>query len=184
LPRPTFLSAWGAHTRRYSERPKGLLLKILETIQKPCNEGNHQVFMASAVEGYLRGAPLLDRMFLLDHGLLGYIFGEMLGDGENRPQGLLQSLFDLLGEVLKFSPSVHPLQPALRPPSLSFVCLFVCVFYLFVCRFVCVCARAGVCVRACLCLCFLVGGFAYQSLSRFHRFCSLCVCCAGRVCSS
>lgn len=34
--------------------------------------------MASALEGYLRGAPVADKLFFVEHGLLAYIVSEIL----------------------------------------------------------------------------------------------------------
>eukprot|EP00039_Didymoeca_costata_P019159 m.336460 g.336460 ORF g.336460 m.336460 type:complete len:852 (-) comp17859_c0_seq1:114-2669(-) len=85
---------------------KGLILKILESLQISCEDNSHKVFMASALEGYLRGAPVADKLFFVEHGLLAYIVSEILVLADGTSQSLMQSFFDLLGEMLKFSREV------------------------------------------------------------------------------
>jgi hypothetical protein len=101
----------GITLKSYTTSENGLMIKMLETIQKPSEDSNHKIFMASAIEGYLRGASLTDRVMLVNHGLLTFIFDEVLKTPDAaevgfKPNGLLQSLFDLLGELLKFSPKI------------------------------------------------------------------------------
>lgn len=117
LPEAAEMFGDGVTVECFTPNPKGLLIKILETIQKPSDDSNHKVFMASAIEGYLRGAPLTDRIFLVNHGLLDFIFAEILKKEDDGAKSMVQSLFDLLGETLKFSPQVLLQVDALLSPE-------------------------------------------------------------------
>lgn len=60
----------------------GLLTKLVDTLLQEPRTSPFRVFLASAVEGYLRGAPSIDRVFLMNKGLLVYCIKELRQAGE------------------------------------------------------------------------------------------------------
>lgn len=82
---------------------KGLLTKIVEVMKKEPTASTFRFWLARAVESYLRGSTsFCDQMFLLKKGLLEHIATDIV-DHEIRPKEILQSSFDLLGELVKFN---------------------------------------------------------------------------------
>jgi Trpc4-associated protein len=82
---------------------KGLLTKIVEVMKKEPTASTFRFWLARAVESYLRGSTsYCDQVFLLRRGLLQHIAGNIV-DHEIRPKEILQSSFDLLGEMVKFN---------------------------------------------------------------------------------
>ena len=86
----------------FSPGDTGLLSKIIATLRSTPNAYEQKVFLASAVEGYLRGAPEADRLFVLRRGLLESVLAQLLGT-ESVSSSTVQSLLDLLAEMVKFS---------------------------------------------------------------------------------
>lgn len=82
---------------------KGLLTKIVEVMKKEPTASTFRFWLARAVESYLRGSTsYCDQVFLLRRGLLQHIAGNIV-DHDIRPKEILQSSFDLLGELCKFN---------------------------------------------------------------------------------
>eukprot|EP00040_Diaphanoeca_grandis_P022110 m.118286 g.118286 ORF g.118286 m.118286 type:complete len:879 (+) comp28650_c0_seq3:163-2799(+) len=83
---------------------KGLLSRLAHTyMHEDCNEEDLRL-LAKSIEGYLRGAPTVDRLFLIKQGFLKSCVSNLLTEAaaENR-QETLQSLLDLLGALVKNS---------------------------------------------------------------------------------
>ncbi|XP_014671156.1 PREDICTED: short transient receptor potential channel 4-associated protein-like isoform X2 [Priapulus caudatus] len=82
---------------------KGLLTKIVEVLKKEPTASTFRFWLARAVESYLRGSTCYaDQMFLLRRGLLHHVAGNLI-ENDVRPKEILQSSFDLLGELIKFN---------------------------------------------------------------------------------
>ena len=82
---------------------KGLLTKIVEVMKKEPTASTFRFWLARAVESYLRGSTsYCDQVFLLRRGLLQHIAGNIV-EPDSKPKEILQSSFDLLGELIKFN---------------------------------------------------------------------------------
>lgn len=82
---------------------KGLLTKVVEVMKKEPTASTFRFWLARAVESYLRGSSsYCDQIFLLRRGLLQHIAGNIV-EHDIRPKEILQSSFDLLGEMVKFN---------------------------------------------------------------------------------
>lgn len=83
---------------------KGLLTKILETLIQCPTTAPLRFWLSRAIEGFLRGrASVGDQLFLIKRGLLEHLVDHITSD-EIKPKEILQSSFDLLGELMKFNP--------------------------------------------------------------------------------
>ncbi|XP_053552807.1 short transient receptor potential channel 4-associated protein [Bombina bombina] len=82
---------------------KGLLTRLLQVMKKEPAESSFRFWQARAVESFLRGVTsYADQMFLLKRGLLEHIL-YCIVDSECKSRDVLQSYFDLLGELMKFN---------------------------------------------------------------------------------
>ncbi|XP_072918401.1 short transient receptor potential channel 4-associated protein-like isoform X2 [Hemitrygon akajei] len=82
---------------------KGLLTRLLQVMKKEPVESSFRFWQARAVESFLRGVTsYADQMFLLKRGLLEHILFCII-DSECKSRDVLQSYFDLLGELMKFN---------------------------------------------------------------------------------
>jgi len=81
----------------------GLLTKIVEVLKKEPHGSTHRFWLSRAVESYLRGGTShQDQIFLLRRGLLVHITASLIAT-DARQKETIQSSFDLLGEMVKFS---------------------------------------------------------------------------------
>uniref|UniRef100_UPI00358EE955 short transient receptor potential channel 4-associated protein isoform X2 n=1 Tax=Myxine glutinosa TaxID=7769 RepID=UPI00358EE955 len=82
---------------------KGLLKKLIEVMKNKPPSSAFRFWLARAVESFLRGeTSFVDQMFLLNLGLLEHIVSCII-DNESCKRDILQSNFDLLGELMKFN---------------------------------------------------------------------------------
>ncbi|XP_042147958.1 short transient receptor potential channel 4-associated protein isoform X3 [Ixodes scapularis] len=82
---------------------KGLLTKIVEVLKKETGSSTFRFWLSRAIESYLRGCTSsADQDFLLSRGLLQLVAGSLVSLGV-RQKEVLQSSFDLLGELVKFN---------------------------------------------------------------------------------
>lgn len=82
---------------------KGLLTKIVEVMKKEPTTSTFRFWLARAVESYLRGdTSYCDQIFLMRRGLLQHVASNIV-EHEIRHKEILQSSFDLLGELIKFN---------------------------------------------------------------------------------
>uniref|UniRef100_A0A671R5N7 Short transient receptor potential channel 4-associated protein-like n=1 Tax=Sinocyclocheilus anshuiensis TaxID=1608454 RepID=A0A671R5N7_9TELE len=82
---------------------KGLLTRILTVMKREPPDSSFRFWQARAVESFLRGATsYADQMFLLKRGLLEHILFCIIDSG-CKSRDVLQSYFDLLGELMKFN---------------------------------------------------------------------------------
>ncbi|XP_053402088.1 short transient receptor potential channel 4-associated protein-like isoform X2 [Mercenaria mercenaria] len=82
---------------------KGLLTKIVEVMKKEPTTSTFRFWLARAVESYLRGnTSYCDQVFLMRRGLLQHVASNIV-EHEIRHKEILQSSFDLLGELVKFN---------------------------------------------------------------------------------
>ncbi|KAL8560898.1 hypothetical protein ACOMHN_059082 [Nucella lapillus] len=97
---------------------KGLLSKIVEVMKKEPPTSTFRFWLARAVESYLRGdTSYCDQVFLMRRGLLQHVASNIV-EHEIRHKEILQSSFDLLGELVKFNwEAFRYLDSVLSPPS-------------------------------------------------------------------
>ncbi|KAM4649608.1 short transient receptor potential channel 4-associated protein isoform 1-T1 [Amazona ochrocephala] len=82
---------------------RGLLTRLLQVMKKEPAESSFRFWQARAVESFLRGTTsYADQIFLLKRGLLEHIL-YCIVDSECKSRDVLQSYFDLLGELMKFN---------------------------------------------------------------------------------
>ncbi|XP_005093556.1 short transient receptor potential channel 4-associated protein isoform X1 [Aplysia californica] len=84
---------------------RGLLTKIVEVMKKEPTTSTFRLWfwLARAVESYLRGdTSYCDQIFLMRRGLLTHVASNIV-ENEIRHKEILQSSFDLLGELIKFN---------------------------------------------------------------------------------
>ncbi|KAI4902957.1 hypothetical protein NFI96_015896 [Prochilodus magdalenae] len=85
------------------EGKKGLLTRLLSVMKREPPDSTFRFWQARAVESFLRGATsYADQMFLLKRGLLEHILFCIIDSG-CKSRDVLQSYFDLLGELMKFN---------------------------------------------------------------------------------
>uniref|UniRef100_A0A673ZCZ7 Transient receptor potential cation channel, subfamily C, member 4 associated protein a n=1 Tax=Salmo trutta TaxID=8032 RepID=A0A673ZCZ7_SALTR len=82
---------------------KGLLTRLLTVMKKEPPDSSFRFWQARAVESFLRGVTsYADQMFLLKRGLLENMLFCIIDSG-CKSKDVLQSYFDLLGELMKFN---------------------------------------------------------------------------------
>ncbi|XP_012672167.1 short transient receptor potential channel 4-associated protein [Clupea harengus] len=82
---------------------KGLLTRLISVMKKEPADSSFRFWQARAVESFLRGATsYADQVFLLKRGLLEHILYCIIDSG-CKSRDVLQSYFDLLGELMKFN---------------------------------------------------------------------------------
>uniref|UniRef100_A0A8B9LK03 Transient receptor potential cation channel, subfamily C, member 4 associated protein a n=1 Tax=Astyanax mexicanus TaxID=7994 RepID=A0A8B9LK03_ASTMX len=82
---------------------KGLLTRLISVMKKEPVDSSFRFWQARAVESFLRGATsYADQIFLLKRGLLEHILFCIIDSG-CKSRDVLQSYFDLLGELMKFN---------------------------------------------------------------------------------
>lgn len=82
---------------------KGLLTRLISVMKKEPADSAFRFWQARAVESFLRGATsYADQVFLLKRGLLEHILFCIIDSG-CKSRDVLQSYFDLLGELMKFN---------------------------------------------------------------------------------
>uniref|UniRef100_A0AAY5L984 Transient receptor potential cation channel, subfamily C, member 4 associated protein a n=1 Tax=Esox lucius TaxID=8010 RepID=A0AAY5L984_ESOLU len=82
---------------------KGLLTRLISVMKKEPPDSSFRFWQARAVESFLRGTTsYADQVFLLKRGLLEHILFCIIDSG-CKSRDVLQSYFDLLGELMKFN---------------------------------------------------------------------------------
>ncbi|KAG8181763.1 hypothetical protein JTE90_018071 [Oedothorax gibbosus] len=82
---------------------RGLLSKIVEIIKKETGASTFRFWLSRAIESYLRGScSNADQDFLLRRDLLKHVVQNLI-TSNIRHKEVLQSSFDLLGELVKFN---------------------------------------------------------------------------------
>jgi len=82
---------------------KGLLTKILDILKKTAPNNALRFWLSRAIEGFLRGkVSPADQYFLIDRNIIEHLLGHILNP-ETKSREILQSSFDLLGELMKFN---------------------------------------------------------------------------------
>ncbi|GFS30167.1 hypothetical protein NPIL_13851 [Nephila pilipes] len=82
---------------------KGLLSKIVEVIKKETGASTFRFWLSRAIESFLRGSfSSADQDFLLRRNLLQHVVQNLV-TSNIRHKEVLQSSFDLLGELMKFN---------------------------------------------------------------------------------
>ena len=86
----------------------GLLSKIIEVLKKEPTQSTFRFWLCRAVESFLRGGiSYADQIFLLRRGLLQHVTSTIINTEhrtiQNEIKPIIQSSFDLLGEMIKFN---------------------------------------------------------------------------------
>lgn len=85
------------------EGEQGLLTKTLDILKAVPNLSSLRFWLSRALEGFLRGkASYADQIFLIKRGLLKLLVDHICSK-EMKTKEVLQSSFDLLGELMKFN---------------------------------------------------------------------------------
>ena len=84
---------------------QGLLTKIVEAVKKEPSQSTFRFWLCRAIESFLRGrVSYADQIFLLRRGLLQQITTSIINTEHRTIQHeVIQSSFDLLGEMVKFN---------------------------------------------------------------------------------
>ncbi|RXN02709.1 short transient receptor potential channel 4-associated -like protein [Labeo rohita] len=91
------------HENLVCDGKKGLLTRLISVMKKEPIDSSFRFWQARAVESFLRGTPsYADQVFLLRRGLLEHILYCIIDSG-CKSHDVLQSYFDLLGELMKFN---------------------------------------------------------------------------------
>ncbi|BFZ19840.1 hypothetical protein BsWGS_22880 [Bradybaena similaris] len=101
----TLQSLDGINKQLMCKGSRGLLTKIVDVMKKEPTTSTFRLWfwLARAVESYLRGdTSYCDQIFLMRRGLLTHVAGNIV-ENEIRHKEILQSSFDLLGELIKFN---------------------------------------------------------------------------------
>ena len=100
----------GTNAHTYTNTHHATCTTFILTYQVMMKEPNASTFrfwLARAVESFLRGcSSYADQTFLIRRGLLHHVAGNILSF-DARPKEILQSSFDLLGELVKFNVKVR-----------------------------------------------------------------------------
>ena len=84
----------------------GLLSKIVEVLRKEPTQSTFRFWLCRAIESFLRGRiSYADQIFLLRRGLLQHLTSGIINTEHrtNLRREIIQSSFDLLGEIIKFN---------------------------------------------------------------------------------
>uniref|UniRef100_A0AAY5KK46 Transient receptor potential cation channel, subfamily C, member 4 associated protein a n=1 Tax=Esox lucius TaxID=8010 RepID=A0AAY5KK46_ESOLU len=91
------------HENLICDGKKGLLTRLISVMKKEPPDSSFRFWQARAVESFLRGTTsYADQVFLLKRGLLEHILFCIIDSG-CKSRDVLQSYFDLLGELMKFN---------------------------------------------------------------------------------
>mmetsp|Transcript_3241 Transcript_3241/g.9894 ORF Transcript_3241/g.9894 Transcript_3241/m.9894 type:complete len:837 (-) Transcript_3241:14-2524(-) len=87
--------------------PQGIVSRIAKLFSVTVDNEDLLAYLANSLEGYLRGAPEEDRLFLYRRGVLHRTVSLLSKKAKGDKTDVLeQGLFDLLGELIRFSPSM------------------------------------------------------------------------------
>ncbi|XP_065064588.1 short transient receptor potential channel 4-associated protein-like isoform X2 [Rhopilema esculentum] len=82
---------------------KGLLTKILDVLKRTTPNNALRFWLSRAIEGFLRGrVSPPDQHFLINRDVIEHLL-EHINNPETKSKEILQSSFDLLGELMKFN---------------------------------------------------------------------------------
>jgi len=82
---------------------RGLITKVIDILKTAPANNAIRFWLSRAIEGFLRGAVSSpDQKFLINRGLVKHLF-EHITDNDTKAKEIIQSSFDLLGEVMKFN---------------------------------------------------------------------------------
>lgn len=82
---------------------RGLITRIIDVLIKTNSNNALRFWLSRAIEGFLRGnvsAP--DQFFLMERGLVKHLV-QHITDRDTKSKEIIQSSFDLLGELMKFN---------------------------------------------------------------------------------
>jgi hypothetical protein len=80
---------------------QGLLSMIIDVHLSEPQDSIYRFWLASCIEAYLRGSSREEQMMIAQSGLLQHLAAELTSDVPERPNGALQTSFDVLGELSK-----------------------------------------------------------------------------------
>ncbi|XP_057291959.1 short transient receptor potential channel 4-associated protein-like [Hydractinia symbiolongicarpus] len=82
---------------------KGLITKIIDVLKKTAANNALRFWLSRAIEGFLRGSVSPpDQHFLINRGLIKHLY-EHIVTSDTKAKEIIQSSFDLLGELMKFN---------------------------------------------------------------------------------
>lgn len=82
----------------------GLLSKIVKVIKQEPFSDSFRFWLTRAIESFLRGGTSFsDQLFLIKRGIVEDTLNNILAINFTRPKEVIQSCFDMLGELVKFN---------------------------------------------------------------------------------
>lgn len=92
------------HRLGCTKEKTGLLSKIVKVIKQEPFSDSFRFWLTRAVESFLRGGTsYADQLFLINRGIVEDTLHNILAINFTRPKEVLQSCFDMLGELIKFN---------------------------------------------------------------------------------
>lgn len=89
---------------RCSKSKEGLLSKIVNVIKKEPFSASFRFWLIRAIESFLRGGTsFAEQTFLINRGVVEDTIQNILAVNFTRPKEVIQSCFDMLGELVKFN---------------------------------------------------------------------------------
>jgi Trpc4-associated protein len=89
---------------RCTKEKVGLLSKIVQVIKQEPFSASFRFWLIRAIESFLRGnTSYADQLFLIKRGIVEDTVQNILAINFTRPKEVLQSCFDMLGELVKFN---------------------------------------------------------------------------------
>ena len=79
---------------------RGLLSKIISTLQDQPSDSLYRFWLSSCLEAYLRGSDVREQLFIARSGVLAHTTSLIIEIGKKSNHNL-QTAFDLLGEIIK-----------------------------------------------------------------------------------
>lgn len=104
LSRPPGLDKYKANSKIRCRGERGLLTKIVDVLKNTTPNNHLRFWLSRAIEGFLRGTACApDQHFLVNRDLVKHLLVHIL-DKDTKAKEIIQSSFDLLGELMKFNP--------------------------------------------------------------------------------
>lgn len=89
---------------RCTKSNEGLLSKIVSVIKKEPFSASFRFWLIRAIESFLRGGTsFAEQIFLINRGVVEDTIQNILAVNFTRPKEVIQSCFDMLGELVKFN---------------------------------------------------------------------------------
>mmetsp|Transcript_22381 Transcript_22381/g.41939 ORF Transcript_22381/g.41939 Transcript_22381/m.41939 type:complete len:1085 (-) Transcript_22381:135-3389(-) len=93
-----------------------LLHKLVKLLMSKTPDSQYHYWLASTIEAFLRGGSNEEQLLLTSWGLMDHLLTQLLDDVSSHSQpGMLQTNFDLLGELTKFNRQAFHMLSSIPP---------------------------------------------------------------------